>query len=210
MKKIGILLAVLASSVILAAEPEPVIYNADRIKADIKIPYKRPLGFTYNFGSMASMTFEGRFFVGLVPQMTLVISPSFQYTPTIPFYDFYTSKWLDPMNFMRLNLGVGLRGHFYKYDSWDGWYLEAMARGGATWIGDDKEKSWSLIPSLIVGYQTVYESGYTINIGFGFEWEFLFGENKDDNHKNREALQAAYYNITKLPLTGEISLGWSW
>jgi hypothetical protein len=175
------------------------------IKADIQIPYKRPIGFTYNIGSITSMTFEGRFFVGVLPNITLVLSPSYQNTPRLPFYHPFDQKWA-VFDFRRLNLGIGGRAHFYEYDSWDGWYIEAMGRTGITWLGTD-DRSWSVIPSLIFGYQTVYDAGYTINFGFGFEWEFLFGEGK---HPNRDFLKTAYFETTKLPLTGELSIGWTW
>lgn len=209
MRKIGKVL-LLVSLVALEAfgqkEDEPKIYDQNSIKADSKVPYKRPIGFTYNLIAMTSMTFEGRFFVGLLPHITLALSPSYQNTPKLPLFHPFEKNW-NPMDFKRFNLGVGIRGHFYQYDSWDGWYLEGMVRPGMTWLGDD-DMSWSVIPSLMGGYQTVYESGFTMNIGFGFEWEFLFGQG--GNHAKRDWLETAYFGITKVPLTGELSVGYTW
>lgn len=208
MKKIGLFLLLMASVPSFAQEaPNDIIYNQDTIKTDIQIPYKRPIGFTYNFGSMVSMTFEGRFFVGVLPNITLVASPSFQKTPVIPFFDPNQGKWGASFDIKRINLGLGARAHFYEYDSWNGWYIEALGRPGLTWFGKD-DASYSVIPSLMFGYQTVYDGGYTVNFGFGFEWEFLFGE--DGQRPNRDFINASYYRISKVPLTGELSIGWTW
>lgn len=109
------------------------------------VPFERPIGFTLNLAAVASMTAEGRFLLGLAKNFSLVVSPMYQNTIEIP-------VWKDSifplfMDIRRVNVGLGVRGHFYEYDSWDGWYLEAMGRGGATWISKDPWV-WSIIPSL--------------------------------------------------------------
>lgn len=175
-----------------------------KIEANIKVPYERPIGFTLNLGSIVSMSFEGRFLLGLFPNVSLVVSPSYQNTPVLPLYHPKDKYWAN-IDIKRFNTGLGLRGHFYEYDSWDGFYIEAMGRGGMTWIGKE-DYMWSLIPSLIFGYSAVYESGYTVSFGLGLEYEFL-GEKKGDKS---EFLKTAYYGATKLPFTGELSLGWMW
>lgn len=188
------------------AAPQPVKVEPKKaIVANIKIPYVRPIGFTINLASIASMTFEGRFLLGLLPNFSLVVSPSYQNTPEIPFYHPQRDQW-SVFDIKRLNLGAGIRGHFYEYDSLDGWFLEGMGRLGMTWIGSDSLMG-SVIPSLILGYSTVYDSGYSVSFGFGFEWEFLFGGTPG---YHTDFLKTAYYGITKLPLTGEFSIGWTW
>lgn len=175
------------------------------IEPQLKLPYERPIGFTVNLGGLTSMTFEGRFLLGLFPHILLVASPSYQNTPELPFYHPSKGYW-SVFDIKRLNMGLGIRGHFYEFDSWDGFYIEGLGRGGMTWIGKD-DYAWSVIPSLIFGYEAVYESGYTASFGVGFEWEFLLGEPKGDNS---EFFRTAYYGVTKVPLTGELSLGWTW
>lgn len=188
-----------------ASDSEPATAVPKKIESDYKIPYERPIGFSINFGGITSMTFEGRFLLGLFPNMSMVVSPSYQNTPELPLYHPEKQNWAT-FDIKRFNTGLGLRGHFYEYDSWDGLFIEAMGRGGLTWAGQD-EGMWSVIPSLIFGYAAVYKSGYTVSFGVGVEWEFLIGEVKG---KNAEFLKTAYYGVTKVPLTGELSLGWTW
>ena len=176
------------------------------IVANIKIPYERPIGFSLNLGSLASLTYEGRFILGLVPNLSLVVSPSFQKTIDIPFYDFIAQRYVGAFDLKRFNVGLGIRGHFYEYDSWDGFYIEGMSRAGLTWAGEDPSM-WSIIPSLIFGYAAVYESGYTVSFGLGVEWKLLLGKPQG---KNSKALKKTYFGISKLPITGELSLGWTW
>jgi hypothetical protein len=183
----------------------PTTKPAKKIEADFKIPYERPIGFSVNLGSITSMTFEGRFFLGLFPNISLVVSPSFQNTPDLTLIHPKLQQW-DILDIRRFNTGLGVRAHFYEYDSWDGLFIEAMGRGGMTWIGKE-DKMWSVIPSLIFGYAAVYDSGYTVSFGVGMEWEFLFGAPPG---KHSEFLKSAYYGITKIPLTGELSIGWTW
>lgn len=175
------------------------------IKADISIPYERPIGFTINVGSLSSLTFEGRFHLGLINNLSLVLSPSFQKTMELPFYHLQNRNW-SAFDIKRFNLGVGIRGHFYEYDSRDGLFIEGMGRFGMTWAGADKFM-WSIIPSLIFGYTKIYDSGYTVSFGVGVEWEALIGK---PSGKHSEFLKTAYYGLTKIPLTGELSLGWMW
>lgn len=170
------------------------------------VPFERPIGFTLNLAAVASLTAEGRFLLGLAKNFTLVVSPMYQNTIEIP-------VWKDNiyplyMDIRRVNLGLGVRGHFYEYDSWDGWYLEALGRGGLTWIGLDP-RVWSITPSLMLGHSSVYDSGYTVSIGAGLEWEFLLVRKKDRGNDTKY-LKDAYLNITKFPLMGEISIGWIW
>jgi hypothetical protein len=186
-------------------ETAPAAPPPKKIQPQLKLPYERPIGFTLNVGGISSMTFEGRFLLGLFPHILLVASPSYQNTPEFPWYHPKHHRW-SVFDIKRFNTGLGLRGHFYEYDSWDGFYIEAMGRGGVTWIGKE-DYMWSVIPSLIFGYAAVYDSGYTVSFGLGFEWEFLLDDNKG---YHSEFLRTAYYGITKLPLTGELSLGWTW
>ncbi len=176
-----------------------------KIEPNLKVPYERPIGFTINLGAIPSMTFEGRFLLGLFHNVSLVVSPSYQNTPELPLYHPEKQSW-GLMDFKRFNTGIGIRGHFYEYDSWDGLFIEGMGRGGMTWVGGDKYM-WSVIPSLIFGYAAVYSSGYTVSFGLGVEWEFLLG---DPTGKQSEFIKTAYYGISKVPLTGELSLGWTW
>lgn len=176
-----------------------------KIKPQISLPYERPIGFSINVGGIASMTIEGRFFLGLFPHIVLVASPSYQNTPELPFYHPEQGNWAI-FDIKRMNMGIGLRGHFYEYDSWDGFYIEAMGRGGLTWLSKE-DYMWSIIPSLIFGYASVYQSGYTVSVGIGVEHEFLLTKAEGENSK---FLTTAYYGVTKLPLTGELSLGWTW
>lgn len=203
MKKwFGFLLSVmfLAGPGIFANEIEP----ENRLAKDLIIPFERPIGFTINLGSITSMTFEGRFILGLLRNISLVIAPSYQNTPEIPLYDPADGQWT-LFDFKRFNTGLGVRGHFYEYDSWDGYFIEGMARGGMTWLGKD-DGMWSFIPSLIIGYSTVYDSGYSVSFGLGFEYELLLG----DAGPNGEFLRNKYFGISKVPFTGELSLGWMW
>lgn len=188
-----------------AQENETLDKKPKKIEASIKVPYERPIGFTINAMSIASMTFEGRFLLGLFPNFSLVVSPNYQNTPEIPFYHPKEEYWT-LFDIKRLNLGVGIRSHFYEFDSLDGLYIEVMGRAGMTWAGADP-LMWSVIPSLLFGYSTVYKSGYSVSFGIGFEWEFLLGEAKGDHSK---FLKTAYYGISKVPLTGELSIGWTW
>lgn len=176
-----------------------------KLQPQIKLPYERPIGFTLNLGGITSMTFEGRFLLGLFPHVVLVVSPSYQNTPELPFYHPKRGQW-SVFDIKRFNAGLGLRGHFYEYDSWDGFYIEAMGRVGKTWLNEEDSRL-SIIPSLIFGYQVVYDSGYTVSFGVGLEWEFLRGKPKGDK---TEFLHTAYYGISKLPLTGDLALGWTW
>jgi|SRR5579871_2207433 len=173
--------------------------------ADIKIPYERPIGFSVNLGALTSLTFEGRFLLGLAPNISLVVSPSFQKTIQLPFFDLQKQEFVSAFDVMRLNLGAGIRAHFYEYDSWDGFFLEGMTRGGLTWAGKDPSM-WSIIPSLILGYAVVYHSGYTVSFGLGLEYELLLGQSPGHHS---EVLKTAYF-VSKLPLTGELSIGWTW
>jgi hypothetical protein len=186
-------------------EAMPKKEQLKNIEAKVHVPYERPIGFSLNLGGITSMTFEGRFLLGLFPNMSLVVSPSFQNTPELTLYHIEKKHWsLFPIR--RFNTGIGLRGHFYEYDSWDGLFIEGMGRGGMTWAGDD-DYMWSVIPSLIFGYAAVYKSGYTVSFGVGVEWEFLLGT---PTGKQAEFLKTAFYGVTKLPLTGELSIGWTW
>jgi hypothetical protein len=81
-----------------------------------------------------------------------------------------------------------------------------MGRVGTTWVASDRFMG-AIIPSLIFGYATVYESGYTVSFGVGIEWEILLGKSSNF-HSN--FFRDAYYGITKVPLTGELSIGWMW
>jgi hypothetical protein len=135
----------------------------------------------------------------------LVVSPSYQNTPELTLYHPNNQNW-GVFDIRRFNTGLGIRGHFYEYDSWDGLYIEGMGRGGMTWVGSD-DYMWSIIPSLIFGYAAVYKSGYTVSFGVGVEWELLLGASTG---KQSEFLKTAYYGVTKIPLTGELSIGWTW
>ncbi len=171
------------------------------------VPYERPIGFSFNAAGLSSMTFEGRFFLGLARNFSLVISPMYQNTVQLPFFH-PKNKDVALFDIRRFNLGAGARAHFYEYDSRNGWYIEALGRGGLTFIGND-DFSWALMPSLMFGYETVYDSGYTVSFGVGFEWEFLLvSKQKMGYHTNY--LKSAYYGITKLPLMAELSVGWLW
>jgi hypothetical protein len=176
------------------------------VPSDIKVPYERPIGFTVNLGSVVSMTFEGRFIWSMFPNISLVVSPSYQNTPELPLYNPQNKKWA-LFDIKRFNVGVGVRGHFYAYDSWDGVFIEVLGRPGATWAGKESAM-FSFTPSFIVGYSTVYESGYTVSFGLGIEWEFLPGVAPVGSHS--EFLKTAYWGISKVPLTGELSIGWTW
>lgn len=168
-------------------------------------PYKRPIGFTLNLGGLSSLSYEGRFMLGLFRNWSLMVSPSFQRTLEIPFYNF-KERGISLFNVKRANLGLGLRYHIYDYDSRDHWYFEPMFRGGLTWAGDDEKKVKSFIPSILFGYTAIYEIGYTVSFGLGLEYEFLFGDMDYYMHR----LKTSYFGITKLPLTGEFSIGWIW
>lgn len=165
---------------------------------------ERPMSLTLNIASLTSSTIEGRFNIGLVPQLSLVISPNLQKTMDLPLYHPKNKQW-SSISFTRFNIGAGLRGHFYRYDSYDGWFIEGMARGGMTWVGDDSFM-WSFIPSFMIGYQVVYDSGYTFSIGLGGEYEIL---SKATGYHS-DFIKTAYLGITKLPIMGEVSIGWSW
>lgn len=187
-----------------ALEREPPVREDKYITKPYKLPFTRPVGFTLNLASIASMTLEGRFVLGLAQNISFVASPMYQNTIELPI--FYGEKNLRFMDARRLNLGVGIRGHFYDYDSLDGWYIEGLARGGLTWIGQDSSV-WSVIPSLMAGYQAVYDSGYTVSFGAGIEWEFLIA-GKEGLGDNATFLKKAYFGITKVPLFFEFSIGW--
>ncbi|HXW53342.1 MAG TPA: hypothetical protein VEL47_04465, partial [Myxococcota bacterium] len=165
-----------------------------------------PIGFTINLAALASLTFEGRFLLGLAPHLSFVALPSFQKTIDLPFYDFKAKTFVDAFGITRANLGLGLRGHFYEYDSWDGFYVEGMSRFGMTWAGDDPFM-WAITPSLILGYQWVYLSGYTVSFGVGIEWELLLGRPPG---RHSQILKTNYWNISKIPPTAEWSIGWTW
>lgn len=192
----------------VAAEAKPASKKQEapkKIEANYRLPYERPIGFSLNFGGISSMTFEGRFLLGLFHNVSLVVSPSYQNTPELPIYHPEKKQW-GLFDIRRFNTGIGIRGHFYEYDSWDGLFIEGMARGGMTWIGTDPYM-WSVIPSLIFGYAAVYKSGYTVSFGVGLEWEFLLGQ---PTGKQAEFMKTAYFGVTKIPLTGELSIGWTW
>ena len=176
-----------------------------KMESALSVPYERPIGFTLNFGGITSMTFEGRFLLGLFPNVSLVVSPSYQNTPELTLYHPEKKQWAI-FDIRRFNTGLGFRAHFYEYDSWDGMFIEAMGRGGVTWAGNDKYM-WSVIPSLIFGYAAVYKSGYTVSFGVGLEWELLLSQATGES---AEFLKSAYFGITKIPLTGELSIGWTW
>jgi hypothetical protein len=208
MKNFGLVFALLLSLSILSfAIPfdQSQKESFTPIKPQISLPYKRPIGFSLNVGGISSMTFEGRFLLGLFPHIVLVASPSYQNTPLLPLYHFQENYWA-LFDIKRLNMGLGLRGHFYEYDSWDGFYIEAMGRGGLTWVAKE-DYMWSVIPSLIFGYSSVYQSGYTVSVGIGLEYEFLLSEPHGEYSK---FLKTAIYGVTKAPPTGELSLGWTW
>ena len=177
------------------------------VQTKISIPYERPIGFTLNLGAISSMTFEGRFLLGIAPNLSLVVSPSYQNTPELPFYHLRREE-MAFFDVRRFNMGVGIRGHFYEYDSWDGWFIEGMGRGGMTSIGHE-DYMWSVTPSLIFGYSAVYDSGYTASFGLGFDWEFLLGKNPQKDY-HTDYLKTAYFGITKIPITGELAIGWMW
>lgn len=189
------------------AEPKKTKAKTDVIKmvADNKVPFERPIGFTYNVGALSSFTFEGRFFVGLAPHISLIVSPAFQRTIELPIYHFRDGVW-SAFHIKRLNLGLGIRGHFYEYDSYDGFFIEALVRPGLTWVAKDPSM-WSMAPSLLFGYAVVYESGYTVSYAIGLEPEWLLGTPPG---KSSKFLQSAAFGITKFPIAGEISLGWTW
>lgn len=173
-------------------------------------PYERPIGFTLNLGAISSMTAEGRFLLGLVPHLSLVISPMFQQTIDFPYYlpDASSDDFIGLFSIRRANLGIGLRGNFYAYDSRSHWYLEGLGRGGFTWVGKENYV-WSVIPSLMVGHMTVYDSGYAVSFGMGLEWEFLLGKEENMGPKTKK-LKSTFIGMTKIPLTAELSIGWMW
>ena len=171
------------------------------------VPYERPIGFSFNLAGITSMTFEGRFLLGLARNFSLVVSPSYQNTIEFPFYH----PEREEMNFFaikRFNLGAGIRTNFHEYDSLDGWYIEALGRAGMSWIGQD-EPAWALTPSLMIGYETTYDFGYLVSFGVGFEWEFLLSK-KEKMGYYTDYLTSAYYGITKIPIMAELSVGWLW
>lgn len=188
------------------AESSSEKFNKYKVEP-LVVPYERPIGFTLNLAGALSATAEGRFILGLVRNLSLVVAPMYQNTPELPIWKIGESS-PDFFDMRRANLGLGVRTHFYEYDSWDGWYIEALGRGGMTWIGKDPWV-WSVIPSLMAGYAVVYDSGYTFSIGAGFEYEFLIPRSGSLG-SDATYLKEAYYTITKLPLTAEISIGWMW
>lgn len=177
-----------------------------------KAPYERPFGFTVNFAGLFSTTYEAKAFIGLIENLSVVIAPNYQNTPDLPLYDMY-SEALTFFGFKRLNLGLGIRHHFFDYDSKNGWFLEYMVRNGLTWFGEDEKSRYSLIPSIMVGYSKTYDSGYTVSFGIGPEYEIIFGKEKDIGYHEsiiRSYTFASPFVVTKVPVTAEISLGWMW
>lgn len=164
--------------------------------------WSRPIGFSLNLMSPFSLTYEGRAFLGLSKRFSLVLAPSFQYIPQIPWYSF-KEKRARSFNVRRAHGGIGIKTHFYDYDSKDGYYLEAMGKAGATWFGG--EKNFSVIPSLLFGYSAIYDSGYFVSFGLGLEYEFLFNKKPKKFTKH---MKSAYYRMTKMPIKGEFSIGW--
>ncbi len=207
-KVFPILLSLVLLCPALMAKKEEVKKKADKyISEPYDVPFERPIGFSLNVGALSSMTLEGRFLLGLAKNISLIVSPMYQNTIELPFYH-PKNKAFAFFDIKRLNLGAGLRFHFYDYDSWDGWYIEPLGRAGMTWIGSDNYV-WSVIPSLMFGYASVYDSGYTASFGLGFEWEFLLAK-KENLGYYADYLQSAYYGITKIPLAAELSVGWMW
>lgn len=178
--------------------------NNKYITTPYVVPYERPIGFSFNALGVVAMTYEARFFLGLGRGISLVVSPMYQKTIELPFYS-YKTKETSFFDIQRANLGLGIRGQFYKYDSRNNWYIEALARGGMAWVGQDKMVG-SVIPSVMFGYETVYESGYSVSFGVGIEWEFLLGKKGAD----ATYLKESYFSITKFPLIAELSVGWLW
>lgn len=171
------------------------------------VPFKKPIGFTYNVAAITSLTFEARFLWGFSKHFSLVVSPMYQNTIELPIYRAQEKK-MSFYDIRRFNIGAGVRANFYDYDSWDGWYIEPLGRVGMTWIGPDSFV-WSMIPSLMFGYAAVYEIGYTVSFGLGFEWEFLLGKKENMGLATNQLLKA-FYGISKFPIMGELSLGWMW
>lgn len=203
-KVLGSILLVILPSLLSAQENSEPTY----ITEPYVTPYKQHLGFSFNALGVSSMTFEGRFFWGFARNFSLIVSPSYQNTIELPFYHVQREE-MAFFDIRRLNLGLGARAHFYEYDSKDGWYIEALGRPGLTWIGQD-DYYWSVTPSLMVGYETVYDYGYTVGFGMGLEWEFLL-KNKSKLGYHADYLTSAYFvNVTKIPLMAELSLGWLW
>lgn len=172
-----------------------------------EVPYERPIGFSFNVLGISSMTFEARFLWGLAQNFLLVVSPSYQNTIELPVFH-GVEKTVAFFDIRRFNVGAGIRAYFSKYDSRDGWYIETLGRMGKTWIGKD-DSAWAVTPSFMVGYQTVYDYGYTVSFGLGGEWEFLLVD-KEKMGYHTQYLKSAYYNITKFPLMAELSVGWQW
>lgn len=189
-------------SVTIRAEEAGTTINK-YVTTPYKVPYERPIGFSFNAAGLSSLSFEGRFFLGIVRNLSLVVSPMYQKTIELPIYN-YKKEDITFFDFQRANLGIGIRGHFYDYDTRNNWYIEALGRGGMTWVGKDK-MAFSVIPSLMVGYETVYESGYSVSFGIGLEYELLLGEAGPD----RAYLKESYF-ISKFPIVAELSVGWMW
>jgi hypothetical protein len=61
----------------------------------------------------------------------------------------------------------------------------------------------------MVGHQKVYDSGYTVSFGMGFEWEFLLGD-EDKMGAQTKKLKSSFIGMTKYPLAAELSIGWIW
>lgn len=172
-----------------------------------EVPFERQIGFSFNMFGVSSMTFEGRFLLDLVPHLSLVVAPSYQNTIELPFYH-PKRKEMSFFDIKRFHLGTGIRATFDEYDSRNKFFIEVLARPGLTWIGKDNS-NWSIIPSLMAGRSMVYDSGYTVSFGVGFEWEFLLAK-KEDLGYHADYLTSAYYGITKIPLMAELSVGWMW
>lgn len=172
-----------------------------------KAPYKRPIGFTLNLGGIASLTYEGRFIIGLVPNLSLVASPSYQSTIHLPIWGWRKQygKKFSFSEIKRMNLGVGVRHHIFDYDSKDGFFIEYMARFGSTNIGLDTGNYFSIIPSILFGYSAVYSSHYTVSWGAGVAYEALIGQRQYDATK-----MFRNYFTYMIPFTAEISLGGLW
>jgi hypothetical protein len=77
-------------------------------------------------------------------------------------------------------------------------------RFGTTKIGKNAKGQYALTPEILCGYAWLFDNGFNISAGIGAEYEFLLG----DDEMGAKHMKEKGPGFTKMPVSGELSIGW--
>lgn len=112
---------------------------------------------------------------------------------------------------MTKNLGFGFRlssKFFLSGDTFtDSWYIEPSF--GTTFLKTKFGNSpvvnfWQLAPTLLIGYNWVWQKGFSLNFGLGASYKFVVPEKRISPNGKYDRWFKGFWPA------GELSMGWAW